>query len=412
MLHIFNNPKLGHTVGKNVCSRLVLGKCVATLRGAFFVRSLWAHFFTEEGFMGWRYRKSINVGLGFRINISKSGIGYSWGGPGYRKTWKADGGTRTTYSIPGTGISYVEETRSQRTQNGKLPRANSMERYNLENSQTYSVVNGKIDALSTPENKLFIEKIKSIKLKNFFTWLVGLTVIFIWSCFHEIIPENIWTPILLALSCLVVGFAIFINSRRFLLVEYSIDNDIAPIIDRRNNALSLLCSCSKVWNIEQYEQVAYSRVNAGAGTNVKRGRVYFSFAKAPGYLKIVNDIKVYQLSIGGTRYIFLPDKILVVGFFQVGALRYHDISVSLEYTQFVETEIAPSDATFLYNTWQYVNNNGTPDRRFNNNKQIPVYAYEKIFLRSATGLNLHLMVSSTYKAERFKENWDNIKDIL
>ena len=44
MLHIFNNPKLGHTVGKNVCSRLVLGKCVATLRGAFFVRSLWAHF--------------------------------------------------------------------------------------------------------------------------------------------------------------------------------------------------------------------------------------------------------------------------------------------------------------------------------------------------------------------------------
>ena len=76
--------------------------------------------------MGWRYRKSINVGLGFRINISKSGIGYSWGGPGYRKTWKADGGTRTTYSIPGTGLSYVEETGSQRTQNGELPRANSM----------------------------------------------------------------------------------------------------------------------------------------------------------------------------------------------------------------------------------------------------------------------------------------------
>ena len=44
MLHIFNNPKLGHTVGKNVCSHLVLGKCVATLRDAFFVRSLWAHF--------------------------------------------------------------------------------------------------------------------------------------------------------------------------------------------------------------------------------------------------------------------------------------------------------------------------------------------------------------------------------
>lgn len=29
--------------------------------------------------MGWRFRKSINLGLGFRINLSKSGIGYSWG---------------------------------------------------------------------------------------------------------------------------------------------------------------------------------------------------------------------------------------------------------------------------------------------------------------------------------------------
>lgn len=362
--------------------------------------------------MGWRYRKSINVGLGFRINISKSGIGYSWGGPGYRKTWKANGGTRTTYSIPGTGLSYVEESSSQRIQNGKLPRANSMERYNLENSKTYSVVNGKIDALSTPENNLFIEKIESIKLKNFFTWLIGLSLIFIWLCFHKIISENIWTPILLALSCLIIGLVIFINSRRFLLVEYNIDNDIAPIISKRNNAISFLNNCSKVWNIEQYQQVAYSRVNAGAGTNVKRGRVFFSYSKAPRYLKIVNDIKVYQLSIGGTRYIFLPDKILVVGFFQVGALRYHDISVTLEYTQFIEPESAPSDATFLYNTWQYVNNNGTPDRRFNNNKQIPVYAYEKIVLRSATGLNLHLMVSSTKKAERFKEEWDKIQEIL
>ena len=36
--------------------------------------------------MGFRYRKSINLGGGFRINLSKSGIGYSWGVRGYRVT--------------------------------------------------------------------------------------------------------------------------------------------------------------------------------------------------------------------------------------------------------------------------------------------------------------------------------------
>ena len=64
--------------------------------------------------MGLRYRKSINLGGGFRVNISKSGIGYSWGVKGARITKTARGTTRSTISIPGTGISYVEETRNKK----------------------------------------------------------------------------------------------------------------------------------------------------------------------------------------------------------------------------------------------------------------------------------------------------------
>ena len=60
--------------------------------------------------MGLRYRKSINLGGGFRVNLSKSGVGYSFGGKGYRVTKTAKGTTRRTASIPGTGISYVSET--------------------------------------------------------------------------------------------------------------------------------------------------------------------------------------------------------------------------------------------------------------------------------------------------------------
>ena len=56
--------------------------------------------------MALRYRNSINLGGGFRVNISKSGVGYSWGFKGYRVTHKAGGGKRTTYSLPGTGLSW------------------------------------------------------------------------------------------------------------------------------------------------------------------------------------------------------------------------------------------------------------------------------------------------------------------
>ena len=58
--------------------------------------------------MGFRFRKSVNFGP-FRVNLSKSGVGYSFGGKGFRFTKKAGGGTRTTASIPGTGISYVKD---------------------------------------------------------------------------------------------------------------------------------------------------------------------------------------------------------------------------------------------------------------------------------------------------------------
>ena len=61
--------------------------------------------------MGFHFKKSIKAGP-VRVNLSKSGVGYSVGWKGFRVSKKANGGTRTTTSIPGTGISYVNESGS------------------------------------------------------------------------------------------------------------------------------------------------------------------------------------------------------------------------------------------------------------------------------------------------------------
>lgn len=62
--------------------------------------------------MGFRFRKSVNFGP-LRVNASKSGLGWSVGVPGARYTKMANGRTRTTASIPGTGISWVEESKKE-----------------------------------------------------------------------------------------------------------------------------------------------------------------------------------------------------------------------------------------------------------------------------------------------------------
>jgi len=50
-------------------------------------------------------RKSVNVGP-FRVNLSKSGVGYSVGGRGFRVGTSARGRRYSAFSVPGTGVGY------------------------------------------------------------------------------------------------------------------------------------------------------------------------------------------------------------------------------------------------------------------------------------------------------------------
>lgn len=61
--------------------------------------------------MGFRFRKTFTFGL-FRTTLSKSGIGGSVGFKGFRYTLRADGKRQKTISIPGTGLSFVDTSKS------------------------------------------------------------------------------------------------------------------------------------------------------------------------------------------------------------------------------------------------------------------------------------------------------------
>jgi hypothetical protein len=60
--------------------------------------------------MGWSYRKSASFGP-FRINLSKSGIGYSVGGRGFRTGVSSRGRHYQSFSLPGTGIRYLSSSK-------------------------------------------------------------------------------------------------------------------------------------------------------------------------------------------------------------------------------------------------------------------------------------------------------------
>lgn len=74
--------------------------------------------------MGMRFRKSFGKGP-FRMTVSKSGIGASVGAKGARITKKAGSGTRSSVSVPGTGISYVKDSSKKKGGKYSATSANS-----------------------------------------------------------------------------------------------------------------------------------------------------------------------------------------------------------------------------------------------------------------------------------------------
>lgn len=320
--------------------------------------------------MGWRYRKSINLGGGFRINLSKSGIGYSWGFPGYRHTYSPNGTQRKTYSIPGTGISYVESQGNRRNNSN-----NSGNNYNynqdtkLITGNTTYYQNSNISKMGKGDELLKqINKLRTIDI------LANVCLILI-----VLIPIGILLKILIA-------------KKWKLDLTYEMDDINQKKFDALNEFLVELGNNKRLWQIGSSIKVYNTKYNAGAGNNVSRTRISIA-KKMPWYIK--HNIDVYCLNLKNEKIFFTPDRMLIFkNMGGVGCRRYNDMVAGFSTTNFVETEMVPRDAEIVRYTWKYVNKSGGPDKRFNNNRQIPVCKYGEISLESEDGINILLECSN------------------
>ncbi len=69
--------------------------------------------------MGLRFRRSISIVPGVKLNFGKTGMSVSAGMPGFHKTFHTSGKVTTSVGIPGTGIYYVDtQNPNKRTNSG------------------------------------------------------------------------------------------------------------------------------------------------------------------------------------------------------------------------------------------------------------------------------------------------------
>lgn len=111
---------------------------------------------------------------------------------------------------------------------------------------------------------------------------------------------------------------------------------------------------------------------------------------------------------GGDIYFFPAFALYFVTSESFALLEYKEAQISFSTTRFIEEEAVPSDAKVVGSTWAKANKDGSPDKRFKGNYEIPIVQYGKLVITSATGMNEEYMISNSESAEAFANAWRSL----
>jgi hypothetical protein len=361
--------------------------------------------------VGFYLRKSISAGP-FRFNLSGSGVGMSVGVKGFR----IGTGPRGNYVHMGRGGLYYRASLGGGGGRGsQLVRHSGQPAQNPAGADGLSIIEtGDVLAMRPSNGSHIVEEInQKMALVPSWPWpAVGGALI----SFIALGQPNI-TPLIgafvaaffvlsLALSAVLARWD---QQRKLVVVMYDLDDEATGPFKAFTEEFDKLATVSRAWNIDAAAASQDWKRNAGAGRLVKRQSVNLTYS-APRVVKTNIDIPAI---IGGRQGVyFLPDVALVMEGKRVGAVSYDQLGIVWDTTIFIEDEGVPADAEVVGHTWRFVNKNGGPDRRFNNNRQIPQVRYLQMGLRSADGLRKIIQLSRVLDHSTFDAAFSGLRRFI
>jgi hypothetical protein len=240
---------------------------------------------------------------------------------------------------------------------------------------------------SNDESRLAVERMsRDIKIAETRTWYLRTALVSV------------------ALGLFIAGATVQRKNteKRLSRLFYELDEAAQQKHDALQQSLGLLSQCHRIWRIEAESSVSDWKRNAGASSLVRRTTIGISALSPP---RVRTNVHVSCINMGRVQLYFLPDAILYRDSSGYGAIAYSDLKLAQGFTRFIESEGVTADATVVDHTWRYVNKNGGPDRRFNNNRQLPILQLGVLALTSSKGLNIQLNTSNPQRSLAFADNW-------
>lgn len=356
------------------------------------------------------FRDSISFGP-FRINLSKSGIGMSAGIKGFR----VGAGPRGHYIHAGvSGIYYRKTLRGigakQKADHSDASSKGSLALQKKQVAPTYQTQDGVLmrRILSSGAEELQdASRADTIVSLNEACQRVGFLMPVV--CIGGGIAVLLAMSPALQMGAVVVGaitafFAIIAAradlSRRNVVMAYQLEEDAEKTFRVLVDALDDLGRSDGLWYVDASGDVnnltAWKR-NAGASQLVSKHKTSVNYDAPPG---VQSNITPPSLKVQGKVLYFMPDCILVREGKVYGSVSYSDLRLATRPSRFIVHDVVPRDAEVVGSTWKHPNKNGGPDRRFNDNRELPICLFEELGIISSKGLKALVMASSRRSVNR------------
>ncbi|HYB99004.1 MAG TPA: DUF4236 domain-containing protein [Candidatus Limnocylindrales bacterium] len=375
--------------------------------------------------MGFRFQRRIKLFPGVRLNFSAGGISTTVGIRGAGVTF-GKRGVHMNVGIPGTGLSYRTQigTPPARRTSPTRPYEPSGSARSVEPPTGGEIRSAEVSALTTRglgELKSLVneaairraELTREAAQRNYDVKVARRRLRcarwFIVRIFTQSsIPRHIET---LEISEALLEEVEGQLEGCSVEIDFAFDEPTLAAYRTLIHAFDALASCQRIWDITA--SVGTDRVADRTIASHSLARILVSLRKARSeILDTQYDALVFANSNGSDIYIY-PGFVLIPGTNGDFALiELSEFTAESRTSRFIEEEQVPRDTEVVGYTWKKANKDGSRDKRFAGNYQIPIARYGEIHLTTSTGLHEVFQFSNHAVAAAFHEQLNTYKQAL
>lgn len=196
-------------------------------------------------------------------------------------------------------------------------------------------------------------------------------------------------------------------------IKLEIDSEDAffDLYKNVKKAFTLLIGSEKKWDFTSTKRTNRVAERTSAANTITRSEISLSEKRLPILQTDLPALCFHNMN-GGDLYLYPGFLIVYESKTDFAVISYTDLFLRFNQLRFIESEKVPSDTKIVDKTWFKVNKDGSPDKRFSNNYQIPIVLYGELGITSLSGLNEVYCFSNSELAMLFQKAMSDYTDAI